>query len=117
MTRSAEVGHLIESVFAVHLARAFGDRILYWRTSAGREIDFVIPPTGPGATGGSPALVELKYQRQVSDRDARVLMDAGGGVLVSRSLDADLAEGAVYALPAADALVLLDAPSLAPSRH
>jgi predicted AAA+ superfamily ATPase len=117
MTRSAEVGHLVESVFATHLTRAFGDRILYWRTSGGREIDFVIPPTGPGAAERAPAFVELKYQRQVSDRDAKTLSDAGGGVLVTRALDADFAEGTVYALPAADALVLLDAPSLTPSRH
>jgi hypothetical protein len=59
----------------------------------------------------------LKYQRQVGDRDARILADAGGGVLVTRSLDADLMDGTVYALPAADALVLLDAPSLSLSRH
>jgi predicted AAA+ superfamily ATPase len=33
MTRSADVGHLVESVVAVHLTRAFGDRLFYWRTS------------------------------------------------------------------------------------
>jgi predicted AAA+ superfamily ATPase len=117
MTRSTTVGHLVESVLAVHLARAFGGRVFYWRTSDGREIDFVISPTGPNAAERSPNLVELKYQQQVGDRDARILADAGGGVLVTRTLDADLADGAVYALPAADALALLEAPSLSPSRR
>jgi predicted AAA+ superfamily ATPase len=117
MTRSAEVGHLVESVLAAHLTRAFGDRVFYWHTTAGREIDFVVAPTGPGSAGKAPALLELKYQRQVSDRDARVLAAEGGGVLVSRSLDGDLMDGAVYVIPAADALALLDAPALSPTRH
>jgi uncharacterized protein len=120
MTRSEEVGHLVESVLAVHLTRAFGSRVFFWRTSEGREIDFVIAAHGSQRDDHAdrgPSLVEAKYQRQVDDRDARTLVAAGGGVLVTRSLDADFAEGAVYALPAADALVLLDTPSLSPSRH
>ena len=117
MTRSAEVGHLVESVLATHLTRAFGDRIFYWRTRAGHELDFVIAPIGAGSADQAPALIELKYQRQVTEHDARMLATEGGGVLVSRSYDGNLADGAVHAIPAADALMLLDAPSLAPSRH
>ncbi|MFN8633664.1 MAG: ATP-binding protein [Chloroflexota bacterium] len=117
MMRSDEVGHVVESVLAVHLRRAFGDRVFFWRTGMGRELDFVIAPAGPRPENAAPALVEVKYQRQVSERDARVLAAEGGGVLVSRSLDTDLADGAVYCIPAADALILLDAPALAPARH
>ena len=120
MTRSSEVGHLIESVLTVHLRRAFGDRVYFWRTSDGREIDVVIAARGIRAGDGGEHgahLVEVKYQRQVDVRDARALVTAGGGVLVSRTLDADLAEDTVYALPAADALLLLDAPALAPARR
>ena len=62
-------------------------------------------------------LVEVKYQRQVDERDARTLIGEGGGVLVNRAFDGDFAEGAVCALPAADALVLLDGPALAPVRR
>ena|SRR5215212_9997445 len=63
-----------------------------------------------------PRLVEVKYQRQVGDRDARTLIGEGG-IPISRALDGDFAEGAVCALPAADALVLLDGPALAPVRR
>jgi predicted AAA+ superfamily ATPase len=119
LTRSAEVGHIVESVLAVHLFRAYGDRVFYWRTSDGREIDFVIATRNAGdvATDAGRYLVEVKYQRQVDERDARALVSAGGGVIVSRDLDADIAEGMVHALPAAEALVLLDAPALAPTRR
>lgn len=116
MTRSEEVGHIVESALTVHLRRAFGDRVYFWRTSDGREVDIVI--AGHGRRSGTPAetlLAEVKYQRQVDVRDARTLISAGGGVLVSRSLDADLDDGTVYVLPAADALLLLDAPALSPA--
>jgi predicted AAA+ superfamily ATPase len=115
MTRHAEVGHLVESVLAVHLTRTFGDGVFFWRTSEGREIDFVIADRHRRTTS-HPDLVKVKYQRQVDDRDARALVAAGGGVLVSRTLDAELADASVYALPVADALALLDAPALAPAR-
>ena len=59
----------------------------------------------------------MKYQRQVDERDAGVLIGAGGGILVTRDLEGDLADGLVCALPAAEALLLLDAPALAPARH
>jgi uncharacterized protein len=119
LTRSAEVGHLVESVLAVHLVRAYGERVFYWRTSDGREIDFVIDPRRPSTTdeNGGRHLVEVKYQRQVDERDARALVSADGGVLVTRDLDFDVAEGTVYALPAADALTLLNAPALTPTRQ
>jgi len=120
MTRREEVGHIVESVLTVHLRRRFGDRVYFWRTSDGREIDVVIATSGArhlDSAGRGAHLVEVKYQRQVDERDARALISAGGGVLVTRWLDADLGDGSVYALPAADALLLLDAPALAPARR
>lgn len=117
MTRSAEVGNLVESVLAVHLRRAFGDRVFFWRASAGRELDAVIAPSGGGREDASAQLVEVKYQRQVDERDARVLRAEGGGVLVTRALDGDLGDGRVCAIPLSDALLLLDAPALAPARR
>jgi uncharacterized protein len=112
MTRSAEVGHLVESALLVHLRRAFGERVFFWRSSGQREIDAVL-----AVSGAVPTLVEMKYQRQVDERDAGVLIGAGGGILVTRDLEGDLADGLVYALPAAEALLLLDAPALGPARH
>jgi predicted AAA+ superfamily ATPase len=120
MTRPEEVGHIVESVVSVHMQRAFGDRVYFWRTSDGREIDIVIASREPRRTESpdiNAQLAEVKYQRQVDARDARALISAGGGVLVTRSFDGDLADDAVYALPVADALLLLDAPALAPARR
>lgn len=111
LERSDDSGHLVESVVAVHLRRAFGDRVFYWRPDDRREIDFVIQ-----SQGGSVALAEAKYQARVDDSDARTIVNAGGGTLLTRDREGDLAGGAAYALPAAEALALLDAPSLAPSR-
>jgi predicted AAA+ superfamily ATPase len=112
MTRSEEVGHLVESTLLVHLRRAFGERVFFWRSTAQRELDAVV-----AVPSSAPTLVEVKYQRQVGERDASVLVDAGGGVLVTRDLEGDLAGGSVYALPVAEALLLLDTPALAPARH
>jgi predicted AAA+ superfamily ATPase len=120
MSQSAHVGHLIESVVAIHLQRAFGSRVFFWRDRGGQEIDFVIPrsPARPAdADRPGPSLVEVKYQRQIDERDARLLTSFKGGVLVTRDLDADFADGAVYALPAAEPLVLHDAPALEPTRR
>jgi predicted AAA+ superfamily ATPase len=116
MTRSAEVGHLVESILTVHLRRAFGDRVFFWRASDGREIDSIIAPPGAASTD-SIQRVEVKYQRQVDERDARMILSAGGGVLVTRNLDTDFGDGRVTALPMPEALLLLDAPALAVSQR
>ncbi len=110
LARSDDTGHLVESVVAVHLRRALGERVFYWRPDDRREIDFVIQPQG-----GVVALAEAKYQARVDDSDARTIVNAGGGVLLTRDREGDLGGGAAYAIPAAEALALLDAPSLAPS--
>lgn len=117
MTRPAEVGHLVESVLTVHFRRAFGDRVFFWRTTDGREIDSVIAAPGRARDEEAIQLVEMKYQRQVDERDARILISQGGGTLVTRTLDTDFGDGRVNALPLPDALLLLDAPALAVARH
>lgn len=118
VARPEDVGHLVESVLLVHLRRAFGDRVFYWR-ERDRELDVVVAPPGAGGRGASEQamLGEVKYQRQIDAADARVLASMGGGTLVTRTFEGDLAGGAVHALPAAVALVLLDAPALAPIRR
>jgi len=106
-----EVGHLVESVVAVHLRRAFGDRVFYWRPDERREIDFVV------ARQSEPvALAEVKYQTRIDPSDLRQLVRAGGGIVASRDTETDLADEQIYVLPAAELLALLDAPSLAPVR-
>lgn len=106
-----DVGHLVESVLAVHLRRAFGDRTFYWRPDGGNEIDFVIAP--PTTT---VALIEAKYQRSIGEHDTRALTRAGGGVIVTRDQEGDLGGGTVYAIPTADFVAAIDAPALGPAR-
>ena len=108
---SHEVGHLVESVVALHLRRGFGDRVFYWRPDERREIDFVVT-----FLDGGVRLVEVKYQRRIDESDVRTLARAGGGIVASQDWEGDLANRSVYALPAAELLSLLDAPALAPSR-
>lgn len=105
---SEAAGRLVESVVAAHLRRAFGPRVYYRRSNGQHEIDFVVAP-GRAAT----ALLEVRYQRSIGDRDARDLAAEDGGLLLTRSWEGDLAAGAVYALPAPELLAMLNAPSLA----
>jgi len=118
LARPDDTGHLVESVVLVHLRRAFGDRVFFWR-DRDRELDIVVaPPGAPGRRASEQAMLgEVKYQRRVDEADARVLAALGGGTLVTRTLEGDLADVAVYALPAAEALALLDAPALASVRR
>lgn len=105
------VGHLVESVIAIHLRRTFGSQVYYWRANNRREIDFAVSP--PGAP---VAILEVKYRQNVSGDDVKQVAKAGGGLVATRSKGGDLLEGAVYAIPAAELLVMLDAPSLGPSK-
>jgi predicted AAA+ superfamily ATPase len=103
-----EVGHLVESTVAIHLRRAFGERVFSWRPDERREIDCVVAPPG-----SEVALAEVKYQSRIDERDVRALAGAGGGLVVSRDFGGSLAQGGVYAVPAGELLAGLDAPSLA----
>jgi uncharacterized protein len=104
-----QVGHLVESTVASHLARAFGDRVFYWRPSSLQEVDFVVaPPNAP------PMLLEVKYQQSIGVQDVGPLTRAGGGLLATRSFNGDVADGSVCAVPVAELLALMHTPSLAP---
>lgn len=103
-------GHLVESVLTVHLRRAFGERVFYWRPGREREVDFVVAVPGTPVRYG-----EAKYQARVRPRDAAAVASLGGGFMATLAADGWLAPG-VYAIPAAELLVLLDSPSLAPAR-
>jgi predicted AAA+ superfamily ATPase len=108
LEQPTEVGHLVESILAVHLRRAFGERVFYWRPDQRREIDFVIAPQNAGI-----ALMEVKYQSRIDEGDVRQMVRAGGGIVATRDWQGGIGGGAVHALPTAEILVLLDAPSLA----
>lgn len=105
--RPEEIGYLAEWVVAIHLRRAFGERIFNWRPDERREIDFVVAPPGVGV-----ALAEVKCQSRIDDRDVRTLARAGGGLLLSRDLEGVLADALVHAVPAGELLALPHAPVL-----
>lgn len=87
-----EVGRVAEMLVAGHLFRLVRDlhpsdlsvhreRLLHWRKKGSdREVDFLVPLEG----GWVP--VEVKYQRSISDGDARNLRPFKGGVLVSQDV-------------------------------
>jgi predicted AAA+ superfamily ATPase len=106
-----QAGHLVESVLAVHLRRAFGDRVYYWRRDERREIDFVLAPSN-----GPVTLIEAKYQNRVDERDLRPLLEAGGGLVATRQRDGSLSGGLAYALPVATLLASIETPGLSAAR-
>ena len=109
LSQPTEVGHLVESVVAVHLRRAFGDRVFYWRPDEKKEIDAVVDRPGVGQ-----ALAEIKYQGSVGRSDIGELLRRGGGIVLSRDTTEWIVPSLAYALPTAELLACLDAPSLAP---
>jgi uncharacterized protein len=105
------VGHLVESVLVVHARRAFGARVYYWHPDKRREIDLVV-----ASAGANVALLESKYRQRVDDQEVRSLVSSGGGLVVTKQTEGDLAGGSVYSLPASDFLAIIDAPSIVPCR-
>lgn len=106
-----DVGHLVESTVMVHLYRAFGDRVYYWRPDRGKEIDAVIH------SGHRLHLLEVKYRQRVGRHDVEELARAGGGLVLSRDENGFLDDGTMYQLPAAEFLACLDTPALTTARH
>ncbi|MDO8670879.1 MAG: DUF4143 domain-containing protein [Dehalococcoidia bacterium] len=98
-------------MLTINPKRAFGNQVYYWRPDNRREIDFVFAPPQ-----SNTILLEVKYQHNIDERAARHVAEAGGGFIATRSRESELAAGAVYALPTAELLLLLDTPSLAPCR-
>jgi predicted AAA+ superfamily ATPase len=104
-----DMSELAEAALAVALFRSvegdavdrFGrpDRLFFFRTSNGTEVDFVVPP--------DPMAVESKYVDAASTGDARAMVtNFGGGLLVTRST-VNIRPG-VTILPAALFTWLLD---------
>lgn len=99
---------LIESLVAVALTRALqsdpiatygiGHELLYYRTSRGREIDFL--------AGMARDPFEVKYQESVDRRDTQVMHQSfGHGVLVTKQTLS--LEGPILMIPAALLLTIL----------
>jgi len=110
--RPEEAGHLVESIVMVHLRRAFGDHVFYWRPEKGKEIDAVV--VQPGQRVG---LLEVKYRQHVDRSDLEELRRAGGGLVLSRDTDGSLDDGRIYQLPVAEFLACLDTPALTTRRR
>jgi len=81
-------GSLVENAIAIALLRdverdalerfSHPDRLFYWRSSDGREIDFLV-------TGDQPLTIESKYVERPSGKDYESIVKAfGRGVMVSR---------------------------------
>jgi uncharacterized protein len=105
-----ESGRLVETVVASHLLRAYPGSVFYYRHD-NREVDFLL-----GQGTASAMAIEVKYQRQVDERSAAPLVALGGGLLLTRSFEGDLAQGAVYGLPVDVYLSRVPAPALSPCR-
>ncbi len=101
-------GALVENALAIALLRAdpsalegfaHPDRLYYWRSADGREVDFLV-------TGPEPVAVESKYAAHRSGKDYESITKAfGRGIMVSRrdvELDRD-----VLTVPAGVLLALL----------
>lgn len=70
-------GELVESVAADHFVRRFGRLAFYHRSEAQHEIDLVLH------RARTRARIEVKYRQRVAPRDARQLVQSGGGILAS----------------------------------
>jgi predicted AAA+ superfamily ATPase len=58
LQQPSEVGHLVESAVAIHLRRAFGDRVFYWRPDERRDRLRGRSAWGRGGAGGSQVSVQ-----------------------------------------------------------
>jgi hypothetical protein len=105
---TAPEGALVENALAIALLRAaepdaldrysHPDRLFYWRSADGREIDFVL--------SDPPLAVESKYAQRATGKDYESITKAfGRGVMVSRR-DLDL-ERPVVTIPAGVLLALI----------
>ena len=102
------MGHLVESIASVHLRRAVGDLVFYWRQERGKEIDIVI-----GRPDLTSILGEIKYRNAFDISDVAELRRYGG-VVLTRDTAGWLADKRVYTLPTAELLACIQAPALAP---
>jgi len=94
-------GTLVESVMADHLARNYGDGLLYHRTrKGGEEIDFLV------SEHKGIRYLEVKFRNSVRRDDRKWLAKYGGGILATKDTlewdeDSGVASVPVWALLAA----------------
>ena len=101
-------GHFVESLVLVHLRRAFGARVFYWRPDRGKEIDAVV-----FGADRLPFYAEVKYRSQFDARELdELLAVAGGGLVLGIEKSQWRADGRIYELPVPEFLACLDAPAL-----
>ncbi len=111
-TRRPDLPLLVENITAVALFRSaerefveafpVPQALFYWRSSKGKEIDFLV------GRGGAKLPVEVKYQTTVGSRDTMVIRQSfGSGIVLSRQT-LELG-GPVRVIPAGLFLWLLEA--------
>lgn len=81
-------GSIIENLSAIHLGRLFSvdwasygmvNKLFYWKSARGKEVDFVI------FSDGKPFGIEVKYQNIISDWDEiSIKKGIGKGIIVTR---------------------------------
>jgi hypothetical protein len=90
-----EMGELVEAVVADHLRRRYGHFSFYFRQSGGgREIDFVCFDDSEDRL-----LAEVKYRNRIRKKDAKPLVDEGGGLFLTKTTFEWDPERNVLALP------------------
>lgn len=113
LDRSSEIeGAALEGLVAQHLrawidCRGRGERLYFWRTKAGLEVDFVV------YGGETFAAVEVKNSRRISRKDTRNLREFRTDYPESLQLlvyrgDERLELGGVLCIPAREFLLALD---------
>jgi predicted AAA+ superfamily ATPase len=115
-----EPSRLAEAALASSIFRAvegdvvdrFGhpDRVFFYRSQSGAEVDFIVPPAGRAGARPLPLAVESKYVDAVTARESRAMVaNFGGGLLVTRgAIDLRQEVPGVTVLPAAVFTWLLD---------
>jgi hypothetical protein len=95
LSEPSRLGELVEAVVADHFRRHFGHFSFYFRQSGGgREVDFVCFEDPEDRL-----LAEVKYRNQIRNRDAKSLVDQGGGLLLTKQTYEWDSEHNVLAVP------------------
>jgi predicted AAA+ superfamily ATPase len=104
-------GELVESVVADHVRRLSGRDCFYYRTGRGeRELDFVF------LAAGTPAFLEVKHRRRITESNLKTLRDHGGGIVATMNQHEWRADARIALIPVPILLAGLEgAGSLVPS--
>ena len=91
----------------MHLRRALGDRVFYWRPDKGQEIDAVVQ-----LPNRLPVYAEVKYRSRVSEDDLVEMARVGGGLVLGVEQNRWWRNQSIYEIPVPELLACLDAPAL-----